>query len=79
MPGIHWLVIFSLIAPRNGLRVGNDGPIDLDPVAGLQRGIELDQAPENADLLRLEVDMRKLPEDTRTLDSSGTSILTQTC
>ena len=56
------------IAARHGLRIAGDTAVDLDAVTGAQGGVRLDQPAEDADLLRLEIDVGKLLEDARALD-----------
>lgn len=65
------LVVAFQLPPWNGLRISKDGPVDLDAVTRLENGIEPDQAAENTDFLSFEVDVGKLPEDSRTFDTFG--------
>jgi hypothetical protein len=55
-----FVVLAGAVAARHGKRVAGDGTVDLDAVAGAQRGVELDQLVEDADLLRIEVDGREI-------------------
>ena len=61
-------LFFRHVTARDRFTVGDDRSINLDPVAGAQGGVEFDQTTENADLLRREVDVRKLLEHARPLN-----------
>ena len=64
-PGIvrSIVVVPDAVTARHGLRIAGDSAVDFDAITGAQGGFELDDLAEDADFLRVQIDVREHLED----------------